>query len=225
VRLIAPDPRGLGRSGDAPGPLTSHRLARDLVGILDHLGIQRTAVLGSSMGAWVARRLAALHPDRVEALILCTPGGGDSPYARRVRALLRALLDAGGPDDLMDHIFTLVLSPRFLNENEPLVRELARMSRPDARARRTMAGQLEMMAREAGDPPDPVPSPVLILAGAQDRLVPLGELEALRSSIPGSRLVILEGAAHHPFLEAPKEAVDHLVSFMEDPSGRLGNLP
>jgi pimeloyl-ACP methyl ester carboxylesterase len=215
LRLIAPDPRGLGRSDDAPGPLTSRHLVRDLVGVMDHLGISRTAILGSSMGAWVAIRMAAMHPERVERLVLCTPGAGNGPYARRVRGLLRALLEGAHPGDLMGHLLTLILSPRFLEENEALVREVERATRPDDRTRGTMARQLDMMAQEAGEKAGPIRTPALILAGSQDRLAPLHSVEALHRSLPGSRLVVLEGVAHHPFLEAPERAIAAVVSFLD----------
>ena len=60
LRVIAPDPRGMGRSDDAEGPLTGSLLAEDVRGLLDHLEIPRAALLGTSMGALVAGRFAAL---------------------------------------------------------------------------------------------------------------------------------------------------------------------
>ena len=216
VRVIAPDPRGLGRSGDANGPLSTRQLAEDIRGLLDHLEIPRVAILGASMGALVVRRFAALCPDRVSRVILCTAGRGDEPYARRVRHLLRSLVKGAKPDDLMAHLLTLILSPKFIDDHEEWVRDLARFLRPNERTLRVMERQLEMMEAEAGEEMGPLHAPVLILAGAQDRLVPRHHAEALHRSIPGSRLVVLDQAAHHPFLEARDAGLEAVMAFLEE---------
>jgi pimeloyl-ACP methyl ester carboxylesterase len=216
VRVIAPDPRGLGRSGDAIGPLSTRQLTQDIRELLDHLEIRRVAILGASMGALVVRRFATQCPDRVDRVILCTAGRGVEPYARRVGHLIRALVQGAKPDDLMAHFLTLILSPRFIDDHPEWVWDLARFLRPDERTVRTMERQLEMMEAEAGEEMGPIHAPVLILAGAQDRLVPLHHAEALQQSMPGSRLVVLAEAAHHPFLEAREETLEAVMAFLEE---------
>jgi len=74
VRLIAPDLRGRGRSNALPGPAGMAAHAADMVALLDALGIERTVVVGHSMGAFVSVVLADLHPDRVSSLVLIDGG-------------------------------------------------------------------------------------------------------------------------------------------------------
>jgi 3-oxoadipate enol-lactonase len=71
-RLITPDLRGAGRSRDA-GPLSWDRLADDLAALLDHLGLARAVVAGTSAGSGVALRFGLRHPDRVAGLIILSP--------------------------------------------------------------------------------------------------------------------------------------------------------
>jgi pimeloyl-ACP methyl ester carboxylesterase len=73
VRLIAPDLRGRGGSRDV-GPAGMARHAADLVAVLDALGIERTLVVGHSMGAFVSVVFAHLYPERVSELILIDGG-------------------------------------------------------------------------------------------------------------------------------------------------------
>ena len=76
-RIIAPDQRGHGATTQAPSGYDWQSLAEDAVGLLDHLGIDRAAVLGHSWGGHVASNLAARFPDRVSRLVLIDGGFQD----------------------------------------------------------------------------------------------------------------------------------------------------
>ncbi len=69
-RVIAPDQRGHGLSGKPVSRYTAEEMAEDAVALLDFLGIERVILVGHSMGARVAGHLAALYPERVDALAL-----------------------------------------------------------------------------------------------------------------------------------------------------------
>lgn len=74
VTLVAPDLRGRGGSGTLPGPYSMAAHARDVVAVLDHLGLERAVLVGHSMGGFVAVVTAHLHPDRVQSLLLVDGG-------------------------------------------------------------------------------------------------------------------------------------------------------
>lgn len=74
VRAVAPDLRGRGASNTLAGPSGMRAHADDLAAALDALGIERTLVVGHSMGAFVATVFAHLHPDRVSRLVLIDGG-------------------------------------------------------------------------------------------------------------------------------------------------------
>ncbi len=74
VRLIVPDLRGRADSSELEGPYGIERHAADALAVLDAEGLDRAVVAGHSMGAYVAARLAADHPDRVQALVLVDGG-------------------------------------------------------------------------------------------------------------------------------------------------------
>jgi pimeloyl-ACP methyl ester carboxylesterase len=79
LSLLAPDLRGRGRSATLPGPYGFEEHVNDLLAVLDHVGAQRAVLVGHSMGAYVAARLAAEHPDRAAALVLLDAGLPLSP--------------------------------------------------------------------------------------------------------------------------------------------------
>jgi pimeloyl-ACP methyl ester carboxylesterase len=68
-RVIAVEMQGHGRTADIDREITPAALAEDIVGLLDHLGIDRAHVLGHSMGGEVAVELAVRHPDRVRSIV------------------------------------------------------------------------------------------------------------------------------------------------------------
>lgn len=74
TRVIAPDLRGRGRSSGLPGPFGLVQHADDLARMLDTLEVDRVAVAGHSMGAFVGVRFAERHPDRVQRLVLIDGG-------------------------------------------------------------------------------------------------------------------------------------------------------
>jgi pimeloyl-ACP methyl ester carboxylesterase len=74
VALIAPDLRGRGCSRALPPPFGLDAHVRDLIAVLDHLGLERSVIAGHSLGAYIAARLAVTHPDRVQRLVLVDGG-------------------------------------------------------------------------------------------------------------------------------------------------------
>jgi len=68
-QVIGVEMQGHGRTADIDRPITPAALATDVVGLLDHLGIERAHVLGHSMGAAVALELAVSHPGRVRSIV------------------------------------------------------------------------------------------------------------------------------------------------------------
>ena len=74
VRLVAPDLRGRGRSNEIEGPAGMAAHAADLAALLDALGVDRTTMVGHSMGAFVSVVFAHLSPDRVSRLVLVDGG-------------------------------------------------------------------------------------------------------------------------------------------------------
>jgi pimeloyl-ACP methyl ester carboxylesterase len=72
--LLAPDLRGRGRSAALPGPYGIAAHVDDLIAVLDHAGVRRAILVGHSLGAYIAARLAAEHPERAAALVLLDAG-------------------------------------------------------------------------------------------------------------------------------------------------------
>jgi pimeloyl-ACP methyl ester carboxylesterase len=193
-RLISYDARGHGASSPAPRYEYSDLVA-DLEAVLDHLEIERAALVGSSMGAATAMAFTLEHPERVPALVQITPAY--TGYARtgdvdgEVWGKLATALD-GGVDE-----FVRVAQPEGLPERW---REVAREA---TRQRMERHGHLEAVGQALREVPQSVAwkglealssleVPVLIVGSQDDAdtLHPLGVAEEYRRKLPNAELVV-----------------------------------
>jgi 3-oxoadipate enol-lactonase len=192
-RLIVPDLRGHGRSRGLPPPYTAAQLASDLARLLDHLGINSTAVLGYSQGGAIAQQLALDHPKRCDRLMLvCTYAFNMATFRERLEGhIVPLFLRILGPRrfakfvvsqgvKLLDKERADWLVGRFANQDTELMLALWR----------------EAMAFDSRSRLTEIRCPTLIVAGSNDTAVPIHHAKMLHDGILGSRLVIIDGADH-----------------------------
>jgi pimeloyl-ACP methyl ester carboxylesterase len=76
-QVVTIDNRGIGASDTPPGRYSTRVMAEDVLAVLDHAGIQRASLVGTSLGGMIAQELALAHPERVDKLVLVAtiPGG------------------------------------------------------------------------------------------------------------------------------------------------------
>lgn len=198
--------------GDSPAAEAPYSDEGDVRALLDHLGIERAALVGSSYGGRVALHLAALHPERVASLfLLCPsrPGHEPSPELRKFGAAEDALLEVG---DLAGAV--------ELNVDTWLGPDADAAARDLVRAMQLRNFEVGLAVTEQHELPEPpidlaaVTAPLLALGGAHD--VPdfrriAAELPAL---VPGARHRELPWAGHLPSLERPDEVTGLLLDFL-----------
>lgn len=213
-RRIAPDLRGVGDSSGAAHSIARH--ADDVVAVLDAAGAARAVVVGLSMGGYIALELLRRHPGRVRGLALCcTRATADSPEARAGREDGIARVRSGGAGAVVDGLVPKLLAP----DGEPgrraeLEREIREMG-----ARWTAAGMIgaleAMRDREDATPVlDAVSVPALVMAGAEDAIIPADDMRALSEHVPGSRWAVVPDAGHLAPLEQPFVVTRLLVDFL-----------
>jgi pimeloyl-ACP methyl ester carboxylesterase len=201
-RVIIPDLRGHGRSRGLPPPYTAAQLAADLSHLLEHLGVDSTAVLGYSQGGAIAQQLALDHPKRCDRLVLaCT-------YAFNM-ATTREWLEGH-----LVPLFLHVLGTRGLaklvvsHAGKQLAKEragwlAALMADQD---RKLMgAAWRETMAFDSRRRLAEIACPALVVAASDDQAVPIHHARMLHDGIPGSQLVIIDGADHTLIWTQPDE--------------------
>jgi len=206
-RLVRYDERGNGLSDHDAADLSFARWVEDLEALVEHLGLERFNLLGTSQGGAVAIEYAARHPEKVERLVL--HGAYARGWARRGdleqrrgRALLELVEVGWGADNpAYRQIFTTLFVPDATEDQARWFTELQRVATEPAVAARLIeaAGQIDVTSSVSR-----VRAPTLVLHGRQDARVPFEEGRQLAASIPGARFVPLD-TRNHALLEQDPE--------------------
>ena len=181
-------------------PYTLSDMAADAVGLLDHLAIEKSHVVGASMGGMIAQHLAFEHPDRLLSATSIMSTTGDSEHGQADPTVIEALL-APPPDDFEEAVAHNVEVNRILagplwTRDEAVVRTRINMNRsfnPSG-----AAFQLAAIAA-SGDRTHRLASvdlPFLVIHGAQDRLIDASGGKATAEAVPGAELLMLDGMGH-----------------------------
>ena len=215
-RAVAYDVRGHGDSEVGHGQYTVELFVDDLVGLLDHLSVDRAVVCGLSMGGYIALRAVERHPERFRGLILCdTRSEADTDEAKIKRAGTMAAVRSRGVPAFAGEFVKLVLAPRTLKANPAvvdIVKEMITGTDPLG-----ICGTLLALATRT-DTTAALPAmnlPTLVLVGEHDTLTPPADAQALVQALPQAELHVIPDAAHMSNLENPAAFNEHLLGFLE----------
>jgi pimeloyl-ACP methyl ester carboxylesterase len=208
-------------------------LVRDVVSLLDHLGVKKTHVVGASLGGFVGQELALLRPDLVDRLVLvCTSYGRRGPESMSVQAL-SDLLGWGSlsPEEVVRRGLETATSGTYRAEHGDEFEQIVSWRLADSPSgaayyEQARAGANFDLSRDVGH----ITSPTLVIHGAEDRYVPVANATALAETIPGARLRVLEDAGHLVFIERSEEVNREAVAFLKPRNpqkrrGREGHRP
>jgi 3-oxoadipate enol-lactonase len=170
--------------------------------------------VGVSMGGYLAFELWRRASDRIVALALVdTRAGPDTEEARRARDENIELVRDVGVAALWERLAPKLFGPAPPPEILARAREIAL----EQGAERLAAALAAM--RDRADSTSLLPEidvPVVVVAGEEDAIIPVGEADALAQALPNARLVRIPGAGHLPPLERPDELNAALLSFLAE---------
>lgn len=207
-KTIALDCRGHGQS-DKPLSYTIDDHFNDILGIMNHFGIEKTHVLGLSMGSYIAQKIASTYPDRIDKLILTVPksNGLTSSTARlfkdhaeeikglEMHSIIVKLLKymVYDPELMVNHldVFETKLSPEQFNAaNQALINFDFRKDLHKITAK------------------------TLVISGKYDALNPPEEGKEVASLIKNSTFVEMQYSGHAPNWEEPEKYIETVGSFL-----------
>ncbi|MBP2705821.1 alpha/beta fold hydrolase [Microbispora sp. RL4-1S] len=211
--VLLPNMPGSGDSRLPDGPLDIDVIADQIVATAAETGMERFAVAGASLGAPVAIRVAARHPERVTRLATVVGYAWARPLMRMNIELWRTLL-ARGDEETGKLLATLTLSDGFLASLSE--EQLKRVILLGADAGPGADAQIDFALRIDVRPDLPlIRVPALIIAAVEDRFIPLAQSRELAAGIPGARLLEV-GGGHSSIFEDPRQTMFPLVEFFKE---------
>lgn len=184
--------------------------------LLDAAAPERFVLGGSSLGGLVSWRYAADHPDRVEGLVLVSPGGfpihGVTDEPAPIPLPVRLYLNTAPEVGVRAATRSLYADPSKVTDAQ-IARIRAMMTAPGVQD-----ALLQRLERFTLPDPEPdlarVTAPALLLWGAADVMVPVAHAARFEAVMPDARVVILENAGHMPMEEAPEDSLMVVRNFL-----------
>jgi pimeloyl-ACP methyl ester carboxylesterase len=206
-KVIIFDNRGIGRTDKSSEPYTIKTMAEDVIGLMDYLNIDKTHVLGLSLGGMVAQEIAISYPERVNKLVLGSTFAGRE--INDVRPETMKALDIREGSTNIDvksidfrKLMNFMVSSAF---NKRLFRMvLVPLSKRSMKSI-DMNSYLEQMAAISDyttlDRLHLIKAMTLVITGTGDRIISPGASEVIASHIPNAKLVLVKGGSHAFFME------------------------
>ncbi len=227
ARVIRVDLRGCGESEASDGPALMEALAGDVAGVLDALHVERAALVGHSIGGYVALAFFRMYEERVTGLALVASHVSEDasrkpnadPAQRELAAGRDTLADRlereGTMDAAVESYLPRYFAPHVYRERPELVeraRTVMQRQNPHGCAQ-LVRGMKERL--DSHDLLEDVRVPALVIAGAEDSYLKPETLRATAAAIGGAQFVQLERVGHLPMTEAPQETANALASFAQ----------
>ncbi len=224
-RAIALDLPGFGRTPMPDEPISITFFARIVDHFCEALDLGRASLVGNSMGGFTAAETAIRHPERVDDLVLVDAAGISSatiagnPIGER---FARGVLSRGQKNPPPD-------MSRLLKRPGLIALAMGFVARyPTLISRDVLAEQLlsvgapgfqdsfdAIIAYDFRDRIGEISCPTLILQGAEDILVPLGDAHQYAEAIEGGEMVVFDDTGHVPMLERPVDFNNAVIEFID----------
>lgn len=210
-RVLRYDTRGHGQSAVTPGEYTISMLAKDLIDLVDDLGIAKFAFCGLSMGGLIGQYLGIHYGDRLTHLILSNTGAKIGDEARWTERIQRITHEGtqGMAVETMERWF----SDEFYSANPAKIQTLTQMfaASPDVGYIACCAAIRDADFRKQLTS---IQTPTLVVTGEIDPVTNVEQAEYLVSQIPDAQLCVIPGTKHLCATENPALYVEKLLDFM-----------
>ena len=212
-RVLRYDTRGHGESSVSPGPYSIEQLGRDVLGLLDGLGIERFTFCGLSMGGLIGQWLALHAGPRLQRLVLCNTAakiGTEQVWNDRIKTVLNGQQQA--MRDMRDASIARWFTPGFAEQQPDVARRITDMiasTSPDGYVANCAAVRdADFREQLAG-----ITVPTLVVCGAKDPVTTVEHGQFIQTQVAGAELAVFE-AAHLSSVEAGEAFTQRVLEFL-----------
>ena len=212
-QVICYDMRCAGRSDKPDKPFSIEDLTNEAYGLIRHLKHDRVFVLGFSMGGIVAMNLAYKYPDSITKMFLVsTTPSIKAPYPPS-EEMMKMLRCTEVSNVLLTQVYEAIYGPSYRQNIS--ADDFIKLRMNDENPQPALAYLRQLEALESFDIREKTSKilvPSIIVAGEQDRLIPLQNSIWLKEHFKNSLLYTFDGVGHMVPLEAPDKLADVLIS-------------
>jgi 3-oxoadipate enol-lactonase len=204
------DTRGHGQSARGSAPVTIDRLGRDVLALLDLIGIGRAHFCGISMGGLTGQWLGIHAPQRIDKLVLANTAariGTADGWKTRAALVRREGMD-GVADGAAGRWFTDAFIERQPASVAAMIERLRAQDPEGYAACCDALAQADLRSASAG-----IACPTLVVTGLHDPVTTVADANALKGQVPGATLAVLK-ASHLSNIEASEEFCAILRRFL-----------
>ncbi|MDA1000575.1 MAG: alpha/beta hydrolase [bacterium] len=221
-RCLTFDHRGTGESDKPDDAYSTGLIAKDAIGLLDALGIEKAIVAGTSTGGCVLQNLALDYPDRIRCCIFSNTWTTADPYMRRLQTSRKQIARAYGTEEYIkfSSLWTCGAT-QFRHMYENLL-ELEKRQKETIAPVEVLCARLDMtLEHDRTGELDKIGKPSLIIAAKDDALTPPYFAEDLHRAIKGSKLVVLEEGGHYSYRRSHAEWNAAADAFLKEVEGKI----
>jgi len=224
-RVIVPDQIGFGRSSKPFIPYTFNDMAINTRRLLEHLGIDRAAIVGHSMGGMLASRFAMAYPAVTTHVVMVNQIGLTDARPGRAPRYLDDAYDTTRAIPPRSYETVRQSITRYFVTWKPEYEKYVRIHwgwtlSPDwARFSRVRAALTQMLSAETVVYDwQHIKSKALVIGGAKDTPAYAEQARHVAESIPGAELALIDNVGHVPQFESPEIFHAKLIQFLKSPS-------
>ena len=215
-KVIIFDNRGMGNTDAGQRPFTIEQFADDTAGFMEVLGLGQAHILGWSMGALIAEEIGLRHPDKVNKLILYAAHCNASLFPPAPEVIKKLTDLSGTPQEQGMRFISTLFPPDWLRNNGVRIKEI--FFRPMGKTpSEILAKQSAAIGSWKGicDRLPEINAPTLVIAGAEDALVPPQNARYLTEKIPKAQLFLFEGGGHGLMFQYPDKFSVKAIDFLK----------
>jgi 3-oxoadipate enol-lactonase len=213
--VIEYDLLGHGDSAKPPGPYPMKLMTDQIIRLIDHLGIERCALVGFSLGGLIVQSFALAHPGRTSALVILNAAHGRTQEQRDALMNRVQQVREHGPASTVEAALERWFTPGFARRSPQVLEQVRQW----------------VLANDAGVYPEVyhllaqadigleraisnIKCPTLVVTGEEDHGNSPAMSRRMAELIPGARAEILEGLRHMALAEDPEKVNTLLLSFL-----------
>jgi len=221
-KIILFDNRGIGRSSiPDDGDCTIEKMSEDVLMLLNVLDIEKSNIVGHSLGGYVAQEFSSKYPEKVGKLVLLSSKTRTQAVQNLYIETALSMMKRDIPRELIiKNSLCWLCSDAYLRNPQNIINSITiGMQKPLEESRRSYFYQVNAALNfDTTHSANKIALPTLIIAGEKDILVTMHDAKHLNETIKNSQLKIIKNMAHLSHIEVPEKVAQILQNFLISPT-------